>query len=220
MKKIIFFVAYSLLISTAHSRPENETPKSGRWISPLGENAAIGMNGDSKAITGFYHYVNRAMPGYLFHADFTILFSGKLLKNNIFSIYAIDTGKPSSKSVSGILFFGGSQKFSSKALAEQLFRIKLNENLPSCSDAVDVSDFELQFSTNNDGDWKYVSAVRTKRAYFHSEPSDSTVDKAFLVAGDLIYIYDENPGWYYVKYQGRKKETVGWIKKSDTIQLP
>lgn len=70
------------------------------------------------------------------------------------------------------------------------------------------------------GDWIGVLAIKSRRAPFYRKAERSSVQDAFLVQGDLIYVYDEKPGWYYVKYQGRKKMTVGWIKKDDTVQIP
>ena len=68
------------------------------------------------------------------------------------------------------------------------------------------------------GDWLAVYAIRSKRAYFHKRPEDSSIGKGYLISGDLVYVYDEKKDWYYVKFKGRK-ETSGWIKKSDTIQF-
>ena len=68
------------------------------------------------------------------------------------------------------------------------------------------------------GDWLAVYVIRSKRAYFHQSPKESSSGKSFLIAGDLIYVYDEKKDWYYVKFKGRKK-TSGWIKKSDTVQF-
>lgn len=70
-----------------------------------------------------------------------------------------------------------------------------------------------------DGDWIAVGVVRSKRAYFYPKPNAARRGKAFIVAGDLIYIYGEKPSWYWVKFNAGKKETVGWIKKMDTVQI-
>jgi hypothetical protein len=42
---------------------------------------------------------------------------------------------------------------------------------------------------------------------------------AYVIKGDVIYIYDEDAAWYYVKYRNGKNETAGWIKKTDTLQI-
>ena len=68
------------------------------------------------------------------------------------------------------------------------------------------------------GEWLAVYVIRSKRAYFHQNPKVSSAARSFLIAGDLIYVYDEKKDWYYVKFKGRKK-TSGWIKKSDTVQF-
>jgi len=69
------------------------------------------------------------------------------------------------------------------------------------------------------GDWRAVGVIQAKKAYFHQSPDEVTVQKTYLVSGDVLHIYDEKPGWYFVKFQGRKKEVLGWIRVRDTIQF-
>jgi hypothetical protein len=69
------------------------------------------------------------------------------------------------------------------------------------------------------GDWVGVYAIKSTRAHFYKAPAETQIQKAFLVAGDTIYVYGEKSDWYYVKFQGRKEQTAGWIKKSDTVQF-
>lgn len=68
------------------------------------------------------------------------------------------------------------------------------------------------------GDWLGVYATRSKRTYIHKKPEESSAGKAYLIAGDLVYMYEEKKDWYYIKDKGRKV-TSGWIKKTDTIQF-
>jgi hypothetical protein len=86
---------------------------------------------------------------------------------------------------------------------------------------VDEADGEVLISFGDlmRGGWIGVFAIRTKRAMFHKTTKESSAKRAFLIQGDLIYVYDEKPGWYYVKYEEGKKATEGWIKKSDTVQI-
>jgi len=67
------------------------------------------------------------------------------------------------------------------------------------------------------GTWRSVHTIRSKRAAFYKTPGGSRVEGKYLVPGDTIYAYEEQPDWLYVKYQGRKKLTVGWVKKADTV---
>lgn len=69
------------------------------------------------------------------------------------------------------------------------------------------------------GDWRAVGVIQAKKAYFHQSPDEATVEKAYLVAGDVLHIYGEKPGWYFVKFQGLKKEVIGWVRVRDTIQF-
>ena len=67
------------------------------------------------------------------------------------------------------------------------------------------------------GAWRSVHTIKSKRAAFYKAPGGSPVEGTYLVPGDTIYAYEEQPDWLYVKYQGRKKLTVGWMKKADTV---
>jgi hypothetical protein len=77
----------------------------------------------------------------------------------------------------------------------------------------------IDFGKLSFGDWTGVFSIRSERARFHRAPDESSVQNVFLVQGDLIYVYQETPDWYFVKYSGRKRDSIGWIKKSDTVQI-
>ncbi len=70
----------------------------------------------------------------------------------------------------------------------------------------------------NEGSWIAVHVIGAKKAQFHDQPSSTSVRKAFLVAGDMVYVYREHLNWYFVEYEGEKKKTVGWIRKSDVVE--
>jgi hypothetical protein len=77
----------------------------------------------------------------------------------------------------------------------------------------------IDFGKLSFGDWIGVFAIKSERARFHRAPDESSVQNAFLVQGDLIYVYQETQDWYFIKYSGGKRDTIGWIKKSDTVQM-
>lgn len=183
----------------------------------------IGFNRKTNEISGYISAL-RTAPGRTDECKF--VFAAKKGKGSASTILIKDAGKANnviepSTATKGIITLDSTPK-----------KIVIDENslpgdcgwiLPFVGEP-HVIENNNAFSINVDGDeigdWQAIQVISNRRAYFHSEPSDSTAGKAFLVAGDLIYVYEENPGWYYVKYQGRKKETVGWIKKSNTIQFP
>ena len=79
--------------------------------------------------------------------------------------------------------------------------------------------YVISFDARPKADWIGVVAIRSKRAFFHDVPDIAAVRKAFLVAGDVAYVTEELPGWYRVRFTHALKNTVGWIKVSDTIQF-
>lgn len=212
---IFLFFPGMLLSATSHA----DFPRSGEQRSSFATEAAIGFDEAKSHISGFYHFKQVQMENHSFHADCTILFSGTFTAKKVIPIVATDVAAKKIIFVKGNLEFRGYANVAPGNPNEEIFTLRLYENLPSCSDAVDVSTFDMDIEIERFDKWKMVSAVRSKRAYFYSEPDEISKGKAFLVAGDVIRIYEENENWYYVKYQNGKKETAGWIKKSDTIQL-
>lgn len=66
------------------------------------------------------------------------------------------------------------------------------------------------------GDWIGVQTIRSKRANFYKTANGADLDKAFLVAGETIYVYREQPGWYCVKFQGRNQDR-GSINEQEKV---
>lgn len=220
MRGFLQAALYLFVLQTSLAHGVAESPKSGEGLTGFGGKiAAIGVNNEDNTISGYYRLRNFTRPDGSFHANCTILFSGRPSGDKTFNIHAADIDSQSSTVVSGRLFFDGLHQDARNVVTAQVFRLKLNENLESCSQDIRVSDNELQFSINEPRDWKRVSAIRSSKAYFHSAPDRSSAGKAYLVEGDLIYVYEDKRDWYYVKLRNRKKETSGWIKSSDTVFL-
>lgn len=68
------------------------------------------------------------------------------------------------------------------------------------------------------GDWIGVYVIRARKANFYSEPNNASARSAYLIEGNVIYVYEEKPEWYFVRYDNGKKKTTGWIRKIDTVQ--
>lgn len=79
--------------------------------------------------------------------------------------------------------------------------------------------FQLTFLGEESGDWNSLAVICRKRAHFYSAPAEQKKRKAFVVAGDFVYVFDEIGDWYYAKFSDGRSETVGWIRKADTVQL-
>lgn len=205
-----------LSISCVEACASEDAPKSGSQVSSLGTvSAAIGVT--EKKLTGFYHFKQMEMPDRSFHADCKIFFYGDFSAGKAIAVRAISANSKAMKPVSGTLTFNGYIKPAKHLPGEQSFTLVLAEHIPNCTENIGVPDFG--FELNKLDNWKLVSGVGSKRAHFHSNPQSKDRKKSFLVAGDPIYIYEEKPEWYFVKYRDGKRETTGWIKKSDTIQM-
>lgn len=64
-----------------------------------------------------------------------------------------------------------------------------------------------------------VRVVRVKRAFLHKTPSPASREKAYLVAGDYVFVTEEHNEYYRMTYSSGKKRVDGWLRKSDTLVI-
>lgn len=183
-----------------------------------------GFNKNTNILTGYVSML-RTSPGRTDECKF--VFSGQSEGKNYFAISIKNAGKTNFSSVID------SAETTKGKFAYDLKQKKITLNqtaLPGdCDWILSFIDqekviqngkvFSILVDDGMIGNWIAVYVIRAKRAYFHNKADESSIEKSFLIAGDLIYVYDEKNDWFYVKFKGRKKETIGWIKKSDTIQF-
>lgn len=207
---VIFFVLFF------SSTPHASEPKSGFGSTGFGAVASgFAIDNSKELVSGFYHWINMAMPDRSYHADCVLFFSGQHVGRGKYKVLVVDTKSINQKPVKAELFFDGWSKFSQKSPLEQSFRLKLLGNIASCSDDVETTDSEFQISINEVGEWNKIVAINKSRSFFYSTPADSSKLKSYLVRGDLCFVLEENDLWLRVKYFGKNSETLGWIKKSD-----
>ena len=205
-----------------HVQADNSI-KFGRTAISHNPFVVVAQNPKSKVISGYLEALRTSL-GRTDECKF--IFRGKPLMNNISELSIVDA-------MSTNLNEGGVSE-----IAHGTFRKGSDKNfivlnpanlLGECDWILDFvgapgvtregKQFEISFKIDEISDWIAVGVIRSKRAYFYVKPNGPRKGKAFIVAGDLIYIYDENLNWYFVKFQTGKKETTGWIKKADTIQI-
>jgi len=67
-----------------------------------------------------------------------------------------------------------------------------------------------------DNDEEITTRFVDKKTYFHSEPNEESVQKAYLVERDLVNILKKENGFAYVEYVNIEGATTkGWLKLSD-----
>lgn len=191
------------------------------WRTDIYENPYLSLGYDikSKLLTGFLAAL-RTAPGETNECKLFFKGEGDSRKIIAISIADVTSRQSSSNRVNGQL-----------EIKSNNFKLTVNRSqLPGDCDwvlpfvgypAVEEKNGQIlvTISPTVQGDWRAVGVVQAKKAYFHQAPDETTVQKAYLVSGDILHIYDEMPGWYFVKFKGRKKEVVGWVKVRDTIQF-
>lgn len=183
----------------------------------------VGFNPKNKLLTGYMHGI-RTAPGrtdsckFFFDGTIENNESGNITISEIdyvaasgLKLTAVKTGRAIFSNVNG----QRKMRFDNKALPGDCDWILPFTNEEKIN--IDEKETTINMTDLGKGDWIMVRLVRAKKAYFHSEPDEKSGNKAFLVSGDVMYVYDERPNWYYVKFKGKKKETVGWIKKNDAL---
>lgn len=194
-----------------------QSAKTDSWDNPF---IAYGYNPKTKITTGYLAAL-RIAPGRT--DECKLVFAGEIDKSRTFFVkYTAETG-PHRKSESPRRRVslvgegdGWNLKFSKKDMGgdcDWVLPFVVESEVPENPDDVLVA-----MEAQHVGDWISVYTIRAKKAQFHSQPDSSTVKKSYLVEGDVIYVYEEQSDWYFVKYDNGKKKTEGWIRKSDTLQ--
>lgn len=183
---------------------------------------AVGINPQTNTLSGYVSVTNPA-PGKIDRCGFS--FAGKAGHNTAVSVKnavkndAGDSIDSTAASTASIDFAAGKIMLTITASA---LPGDCDWILPFIGGAHIVKsgkNYTLSVNAGIKGDWTGVGVIASKRAYFHDNADAASVKKSFLVAGDVMYVYQEKPDWLYVKFEGAKKETAGWIKKSDTVRF-
>lgn len=107
----------------------------------------------------------------------------------------------------------GKLSFSQSNRTSQL-RLQLNEDHGGCWNVQPFDGAGSQLSLTRSGNWTSVRTVANQRAYFHRQPDGSTQRKSYVIAGDVLKIYETRGGWVDAEF-GSERITRGWIKISD-----
>jgi hypothetical protein len=182
---------------------------------------ATGFNPQTRVLTG-YLVALRTEPGRTDECKF--VFSGKVDKKEsvqlvLKSIPGATGNTPPTSSRADLISSPKQQKLviDAKQLPGECEWILPDVGEPKVSQSGKTISVAIENSET--GEWIAVNVIGAKRAYFHKSPDAATAGKAFLVAGDVVYVSEEKPDWLSVKFHGRKKDTVGWIKKTDIVQF-
>ncbi|CDG83169.1 hypothetical protein [Janthinobacterium agaricidamnosum] len=225
-KTILFMACFSanMAFQHVHAGDIQESAQNEGFANP---SIITGFNPDTKNLTG-YVSLSRPAPGSIDWCNF--LFYGKVdgkqaipvsLKNVVKDEgrESIAQSRPSTQSKGKIEISSG----------KNILLIEESELPGACTwmfPAAGVAGiaqagttFSVRLGGEVKGSWIAVGVISSKRAHFHAQPDEKTIKKAFLISGNVLYIYKEENDWLYVKFQGLNKETYGWIKKSDTVQL-
>jgi hypothetical protein len=217
---LAFWLAFCTVpVSNSIAHDLNVSGKNEIFDNPF---IVTGFNKTSGVVTGSIS-ATRTAPGET--NDCRIVFSGErrspdVLKVRYFEVGAENGVENVSKSDQATVLQGVSGlkiKFNKKTIVGECDWILAYINAPSIEQQ--GSELTVLIPKLKVGDWIGIYTIKSRRANFHKMAGGADVEKAFLVAGDTIYVYEEQPGWYYVKFQGRKKQTAGWIKKADTVQF-
>lgn len=215
MVKIVSFVTamvIQFIAVPAYAYELKYSGKTDRWDNPF---IAYGYNPVSKITTGYLAAL-RTAPG---RTDACKLVFKKNANSDDFLVRYIGEGGASGER--------GQLRHLVSSTEQGVLNLKFSKNeldgdcdwiLPFVVESEDRDEVMVAIEIPNIGNWIAVYAINSKKARFYSEPDNSSSQKAFLVKGDIIYVYEERPDWYFVKYNEGKVKTEGWIRKFDTLQ--
>jgi hypothetical protein len=218
MIRIVLFIAAMVIQyigMSAYAYELNHSGKTDGWNNPF---IAYGYNPVSKITTGYLAAL-RTAPG---RTDACKLVFKKNANSDGFLVrYIGERGASGDKGQLRHLVSSAEQGVLNLQFSKSELDGDCNWILPFVVES-DVSEDRdevmVAIEIPNIGNWIAVYAINSKKARFYSDPDNSSSQKAFLVKGDIIYVYEERPDWYFVKYNEGKTKTEGWIRKSDTLQ--
>ncbi len=96
--------------------------------------------------------------------------------------------------------------------------VKLSQEHGGCWNVQHFADEPVPFGFTGKTDWLEIRYVTAAKAYFHTDTLESTRRKAYVVAGNVVYLDQRRGGWAHGQYYG-KSVTAGWIKLDQLNQL-
>lgn len=214
--RLLFFLAAVLMAPC----PAGEMPRSGQSGTSANPFIALGINPRTQQLTGYVSAL-RTGPGASDSCEF--MFRGTLSADGKARLAIKDLLNESGSSP-------GTAGSEAAILSASNNTVKINlprslapgdcdwilELLEGPKVHATAKAFAVSADIERNGDWIAVALIRSKRAHFHRMPDTRTARKAFVVAGDIVYVTEEKSGWYHVRYRQGAKETSGWIRASDT----
>ena len=211
-------LAAAVLIAPMASAADIQSGRTEIFDNPF---IATGFNPQTRALTGYVQGL-RTAPGRTDACQF--IFSGKVDKPGAVAVVIREipagVAKPDAAGYRGSITLGTQHPnllIDPKQLPGDCEWILPEIGEPKVRES--GKNISLPIEKSETGAWIAVNVIASKRAFFHNKPDAGSACKTFLVAGDVAYVHEEKPGWIYVKYHSKKKETIGWIKKADTVKF-
>ncbi len=180
-------------------------------LSPLGQSGeyifmTVGISGSGDRITGYYES-NTGWDDNLQTSAFSCIFYFSGERNG--DRYQITSWYPGQEqdSTAGSLSFTNQNN-------KQALHLQLEENHGGCGNAHNFEGEGSQLFLSQAGHWTSVRTVANQRAYFHRQPSEATQTKSYVIAGDILKIYETRGDWVDAEF-GSDRTTRGWVKLSD-----
>lgn len=89
--------------------------------------------------------------------------------------------------------------------------IKLNDDHGGCWNVWPFKYEYSRFTLEQAKDWIEIRYATVDKVFFYSDKSESTIRRAYVVKGDVVYIDKVDGEWAHCTYYG-KNITSGWIK--------
>jgi hypothetical protein len=203
MKKCLSGIT-SLLLLSIQAVSFGQVPQSGIYLG--GGDVFIVCDEHAKTITGSYNTcIGRGQICCTF--NFTCYYNSQNDKELFFkTTFPDDTADE----IKGNIFCETGRSFS----------IKLEEEPPgsmACGGINEGTGYKVNLLRHKD--WKGIRMIRSRKAFFYSEPKESAKRKAYVTLYDVVGILDTEDGWMKVEYDNADNEkpqtTTGWIRTAD-----
>lgn len=95
-------------------------------------------------------------------------------------------------------------------------RLKLEEEHGGCWNVQRFASDPSTFALTEQGSWESVRIIASKKAYFYDDPSSPKPRKAYVVAGNVLRVFETRDGWVRAEYVApENRRTRGWVSERD-----
>lgn len=102
-----------------------------------------------------------------------------------------------------------------QVIAPNKISLQLSDDLPGCWNVLPLVNDPFVFELQTAAPYLQTRWVKIEKSYFHSEKSETTKRKAYVIKNDVVFVERIDQNWAFCSFIGEKATTKGWLKLNE-----